>query len=287
MSPSLEDELRQQFDNAIRTLDLEVDEATAVVRVRRGVCTLRVGALAVKVFARSQSDYWQREARAYQALKVSDFAPPLVGTGDLWVATTWLDLVPPASQETIASTPMHHALGAALARLHTVNAGVLPRLPMRDRLDRWVRRPPEDLPPSLMRAIEKVIVPLVPLYRESHFVHGDWGDANVLVARDDPYRIMSVIDFETSHIGDPAEDFKWQLAQNGPPWSDFHAMATTYANAGGTLGSNASERLVLAAAEWSLDLLTWATDFGTSEFREGPLAALDAFVSRDWPALSY
>lgn len=63
---SLGPELRQQFTDALTALDLELDDSTAVVRARRGVCTLKVGSVAVKAFAQAQFDYWQREASAYK-----------------------------------------------------------------------------------------------------------------------------------------------------------------------------------------------------------------------------
>lgn len=244
---------------------------------------MKVQETVLKVFAPSQSDYWKREATAIRALDGSDLAPPLVDVGDLWVATTWLDLVTSLSQAPSA-TPMHNALGKMLARLHAVKPGALAPLSMAERLDHWFHHPAVECPLSLARDIEKMLVPLVPLYRTSHFVHGDWGDANVLAPRGDPYRILKVIDLEDAHLGDPAEDFKWTLAQSGPPWRDFASMATTYAAAGGDLGPNASERLVLAASEWCLDLLTWPSEFGNSQFRDGAITALEAFVSRDWPS---
>lgn len=66
-------------------------------------------------------------------------------------------------------------------------------------------------------------------------LHEQFDDAlNVLgVEVDDMYRILKVIDLEDSHLGDPAEDFKWQLAQGGPPWQDFGTMASSYSEAGG------------------------------------------------------
>ena len=75
------------------------------------------------------------------------------------------------------------------------------------------------------------------------------------------------------------------LAEGGPPWRRFETMASAYVDSGGMLGENATERLVLAATEWCLDLLSWRDDFGTSQFHGGALAALDAFVSQDWPSL--
>lgn len=144
----------------------------------------------------------------------------------------------------VSSDPIHQALGSSLAQLHAANSSALERLSMADRLHHWLAQPAQ-CPPSLAHAIEKAIVPLVPLYSETQFVHGDWGTANVLVPHDDPFRIVKIIDFEDSHRGDPAEDFKWQLTQGGPPWPAFQVMATAYAHAGGSLGPNASERLVI------------------------------------------
>ena len=281
---ALEHQLRQPFADALAVLGLHVDESAAVLRARPGVCTLKVQGAVLKVFAPSQSDYWIREATAVRQLAGSDLAPELVGVGDHWVATTSLDLVTSLSQAP-STTPMHNALGTMLARLHAVNPGALAPLSMAERLDHWLHHHPAvECPPPLARAIEKMLVALVPLYRTSHFVHGDYGDANVLAPHGDPHRILKVIDFEGARLGDPAEDFKWTLAQGGPPWRAFASMAAAYAAAGGDLGPNASERLVLAATEWCLDLLTWQAEFANSQFRQGALAALEGFVSRDWPS---
>lgn len=102
--------------------------------------------------------------------------------------------------------------GTTLARVHAADASELPRLSMAERLHHWFHHPTVECPSSFLRAIERMIVALIPLYQESQFVHGDWGDANVLAPRGDPDRIVKIIDFEGAHLGDSAEDFKWTLA---------------------------------------------------------------------------
>jgi hypothetical protein len=57
----------------------------------------------------------------------------------------------------------------------------------------------------------EVVMPLVDFVSPSRFVHGDWGTANVLIPGEASMEVLGVIDFEDSHVGDPAEDFKWQI----------------------------------------------------------------------------
>ena len=69
----------------------------------------------------------------------------------------------------------------------------------------------------------------------------------------------------------------------GPPWSMHRLMFDAYVSAGGALAPDGRERLVLAASEWALDLLTWQEHHGNSEFHRSALNVLDALVSGDWP----
>lgn len=158
----------------------------------------------------------------------------------------------------------------------------LPPWSVPERLTHWLAQPPRAVPTALIAELRARIVPLSRFYRATHFVHGDWGEANVLADKGDPYDIVTIIDFEDAHRGDPAEDFKWQLAA-GPPWQDYTTMAASYADAGGSLGPDGPERAVLSATEWCLDLLSWTDSHGTSPYAEGALGALDAFVSGWWP----
>lgn len=236
------------------------------------------------MFANSQRDDWNREVAAYDALAATgnDLAPELLGVGPLWVATEWLDLVTAESADA-ADDALNIASGHSLTALHVTPTRNMPSRSMPKRLEGWLAGGSETCPAALLAKVREVIEPLASLCLETSFTHGDWGSANVLVRSDSPGQIAKIIDFEDSHRGDPAEDFKWQLIE-GPPWTAYQAMASAYREHGGSLGPNASERLIVTATEWCLDVLTWDAPNGwPSTYRETLVATLDAFVCGNWP----
>ena len=257
---------------------LKLDRAAGTILQERSTLrsVRRFGEVVLKVYAASESEYWEREVAAYSALAHSNLALRLVDVGELWIATEWAGLKGPSPAGGGDLSPV---LGAALASLHSVDARSLPRLPIGDRLDRWLRESP--CPPALASAVEAMTTALRGAYRESHFVHGDWGASNVLLSEEGT-AVVKVLDFEGAHLGDPAEDFKWQLIE-GTPWSSHRQMLDAYAAAGGELGPNATERLVLSAAEWALDLLAWRDSHGNNEFHDRALSVLEALVCEEWP----
>ena len=115
------------------------------------------------------------------------------------------------------------------------------------------------------------------------FVHSDWGLSNILVAPDDPTKVLAVVDFEDSHTGDPAEDFKWQVLA-GPGSAEYEAMSLGYAAAGGSHGPNAAGRLALAGTELCLGVLEWdlPTDMAV-DFHGRCLQTLDELLGGQLP----
>ncbi|HWI05308.1 MAG TPA: phosphotransferase [Acidimicrobiales bacterium] len=218
---------------------------------------VRAGDTVVKAFAPSERPAWRREVAALRALTGTALAPALVGTGPLWTATMWVDGVD-ATGLAGDILAVHRCLGAWLARIHLVKPAGMLDLSVVDRLREHLADPPTPCPDALARALRTTIEPWVPLVCGGRrvFVHGDWGTSNVLFAAAASPRVAAVIDFEDAHVGDPAEDFRWQVLA-GPDSTEYTAMSSAYTLAGGTLGPNAAERLALAGVELCLDALRW------------------------------
>lgn len=274
--PDVEATLRGRLGEAVRTLDL-LEDRLVLLRHRKGAAAvLRVGGAVVKAFEESHREDFERELVALRALAPTGLVAEVVGSGDLWIATRWCDLVPPA-QCGVEPATVDRWLGETLAKLHRVDPTGLPPLSLEPRLAHWLAAADDTVVgTSLRRSIQTAVLPLVPLLEEDCFVHGDWGDSNVLVRASNPTEIAKVVDLEDARRGDPAEDFKWQLVQ-GPPWLAYRNMAEAYRDPGGDIGPNGTERLVVAATDWALDVLTWYPAH-RSPFASGAIATLNAFA---------
>ena len=105
-------------------------------------------------------------------------------------------------------------LGQALARIHGIDPasldGVLPRTeadPALDQISEWERHLDEIGEP--LPAVELGLRWLranAPVPAEARLVHGDFRLGNFIVAETG---LAAVIDWELSHLGDPAEDIGW------------------------------------------------------------------------------
>jgi aminoglycoside phosphotransferase (APT) family kinase protein len=105
-------------------------------------------------------------------------------------------------------------LGQALARIHAIDPasldGVLPRTeadPALDQISEWERHLDEIGEP--LPAVELGLRWLranAPVPAEARLVHGDFRLGNFIV---DETGLAAVIDWELSHLGDPAEDIGW------------------------------------------------------------------------------
>ena len=212
----------------------------------------------------------------------SGLVAPLVASGPLWTATAWVEGVNPA-QSVVDVVALHRSLGGYLARLHNVDASGVRAWSVADRLRALLDSPPDACPPSIVRGIARIVEPWMPLPAAApqRFVHGDWGTSNVLVDSRTPTKVLTVVDLEDSHIGDPAADFRWQVLA-GPQSVEHGAMCTGYSTAGGALGPNASERLALAGAELCLEVLRWDVP-GAATFHDRSLRTLDEFLAGQLP----
>ena len=245
---------------------------------------VRVGDIVVKAFAPDEHAAWLREESGLRALVGAGLAVPLVATGPLWTATGWFEAVSPI-QGVVDLVPLHRSLGQYLARLHQVDPSGMRPWPVADRLRALLDSPPASCPSSLVKGIDRMVDPWMsfPAAATQRYVHGDWGTSNVLVEPESTTTVVAVVDFEDSHVGDPAEDFKWQVLA-GPESPDYAAMRSGYRIAGRTLGPKAGERLALAGAELCLDVLRWEVPGDrVVAFRDRCLQTLDELLSGRLP----
>ena len=264
---------------------LSVDAERVVLADQPGRrCVVRIGDLVVKAVAPSEHAAWRREESGLRAMIGAGMAAPLVASGPLWTATGWVEGVSPAHCA-LDMVNLHRSLGEHLARLHEVGPTGMGPWPVADRLAALLEAPPACCPPSLVRGIARMVGPWMrlPAAAMQRYVHGDWGTSNVLVHPRDTTIMLTVVDFEDSHIGDPAEDFRWQVLA-GPQSVEHSAMRIGYGNAGRTLGPDASERLALSGAELCLDMLRWdAPGDRVVAFHNRCLQTLDELVSGQLP----
>lgn len=244
---------------------------------------VRVGDAVVKAFSSAEAAAWGREVAGLRAVAGYPWAPELAGTGEQWSATRWIDGVVPMHTD-VGNAEVHTALGPMLANLHGVATTGLARWPVTDRLRAFLSAPPATCPPALAADVDRLVEPLLTLVREDSFVHGDWGTANVLADPDRPTELLAIIDFEDAHVGDAAEDVKWQVL-SGPTSEDLVRMGEAYRSAGGDLGPHAAERLVVAGAELCLDVLGWSnlSPPVAERFHGRCVATLDELVAGRWP----
>ena len=246
---------------------------------------VRVEDVVVKAFAEAERDAWEREVAGLRIAAARGLAPSPPRFGELWSAIPWLDGVVPM-RGSVDEREMHRSLGASLAALHGLPATGLPGWPLAARLRTHLHQPPSPCPQALARDVAQIVEPLLGLAAEDRFVHGDWGTANVLIADEASTEVLAVIDFEDSHIGDAAEDFKWQLLA-GVESEQYLAMAEGYQAAGGQLGLHAVERLTVAGVELCMDVLGWQLPPREAErFHGRCLATLGQIVDGERPTWS-
>ena len=188
--------------------------------------------------------------------------------------------------------------GSIAARIHAVDPGRLPALPVMgaraqieqqhallDAFDephpalelglRWLQRHvPADRPPAL--------------------VHGDYRNGNFIVG---PDGIRAVLDWELAHLGDPSEDLGWLCVKS---WRFGNAdqivggfgaldnLLSAYARAGGTPVDEDTVRfwVVLGTVKWGVICAGQALAFVNGILRNVEMAALGRRVAEmEWDLL--
>lgn len=249
-------EVPSSLTAALGELGLETSEASTLAEHPGRRVVVRAGGFVVKAFAEAERRAWGREVAGLRLAADAALAPSPPRFGELWSATPWLESVVPMSVS-VDERAMHRSLGVALAEVHRLPPDGLPTWPLAERVRQYLRELPSTCPMSLAEDIADVVQPLLAMITPDRFIHGDWGTANVLIRDETSVEVLAVIDFEDSHVGDAAEDFKWQVLA-GVTSDQYLAMADGYQRAGGQLGPHAQERLTVAGIELCLDVLGWA-----------------------------
>jgi hypothetical protein len=169
-------------------------------------CVARVGDLVVKAFAPVKEPASRRETSGLRALAGMGLTAEVVASGPLWTASRWVDGVSPMKVD-VEIAALHVSLGQHLARLHQMPPSGMDPWPVVDRLRERIQTSRGACPPSMLRSVARMVEPWLTLTAEGgHFVHGDWGLSNILIAAENTTRMLAVVGFEDSHLGDPAED---------------------------------------------------------------------------------
>jgi len=133
--------------------------------------------------------------------------------------------------------------GAALARIHATPAASLPELPYSDahaQLDRYEEIYRSfDTPRPVFDLAFRHLRDGAPKPQSATLVHGDFRLGNLMIG---PEGLVAALDWELTHIGDPAEDLSWicmpswRFGQIDHPVGGFGAMEDLlagYRDAGG------------------------------------------------------
>lgn len=242
----------EQLQDAQKVLGLE-DNGSIIKRVAGRRVIAQYGCVIIKSFSVDEINAWNRELSALQAIQSYSFAPKLLEKGERWIAIRKEEGIP-AIQLNCNRKGLHSQLGSLLKEIHKLEPNGMQTWSLEERLVEALVNSSREIPFSIIKSISNLTEKWSFALRDDGFVHGDWGLSNVLVNNHSLCDSMIVIDFEDSHIGDPAEDFRWQ-ALAGPNSNQLSDMLSGYGN---TLGLHASERISLATAELSLNVLGWA-----------------------------
>jgi aminoglycoside phosphotransferase (APT) family kinase protein len=109
-----------------------------------------------------------------------------------------------------ARAVLAHQCGEALARIHGIPRANLPPLNVvtpREQLTQYLETyDGYDYPHPVFEAAFKWLEQRLPETNELTLVHGDFRNGNLIVG---PEGIRAVLDWELTHVGDPAEDLGW------------------------------------------------------------------------------
>jgi len=189
-----------------------------------------------------------REYRVIHALHVQDFpvAEPLLYCDDESVAGTafyvmsfvdgrvfWEPQMPGSNPA--ERTAVYDAMNATIARLHTFDPTDLGLSDfgkgenyVSRQVERWSKqyRASETERIDAMERLIEWLPGHIPPAGPARLVHGDYRLDNLIVARNDP-KIIAVLDWELSTLGDPLADFAYHLMAWHMPHSESTAGTAT------------------------------------------------------------
>jgi len=114
---------------------------------------------------------------------------------------------------------LYGAINAAIARLHSVDPAAVgladfgrPGNFFERQIDRWTRQYHASPAPRIaaMDAMVEALPALIPKQRETRIAHGDFRIDNLIFAADAP-RVIAILDWELSTLGDPVSDFAYHM----------------------------------------------------------------------------
>jgi len=107
----------------------------------------------------------------------------------------------------VARTRLVADLGAALARIHALDASTIHGLQRTDQIEYYTGVLDElGQPHPVLELVRNWLIDTRPESRGTSLVHGDFRLGNLIVG---PDGLRAVIDWELAHLGDPMEDLGW------------------------------------------------------------------------------
>jgi aminoglycoside phosphotransferase (APT) family kinase protein len=172
--------------------------------------------------------------------------------------------------------------GAALARIHALDAASIGGLQYTDQLE-YYTGVLDDLgqPHPVLELVRNWLVDMRPQVRTTTLVHGDFRLGNMIVGADG---LRAVIDWELAHLGDPMEDLGWLCVKAWrfgaqPPVAglgDYDELFAAYEASGGAPVDRAVVHWweVLGTWKWAIMCILQASVHLSGAVRSHELAAI-------------
>ena len=165
--------------------------------------------------------------------------------------------------------------GQVLAKIHRVPVASLPKLNVNDARTQWNTYrdiyDSYDYPHPVFEAAFKWLEDRLPERPDVSLVHGDFRHGNLMIG---PDGLRAVLDWELTHLGDPAEDLGWicvnswrfgNAAKVVGGFGDVADLLAGYAEAGG--GPMTTERVkfweIFGTLKWGIMCMTMYKAFAT------------------------
>jgi aminoglycoside phosphotransferase (APT) family kinase protein len=175
----------------------------------------------------------------------------------------------------VARPRLARQCGEVLARIHTVDVTGLPHLNRNDAAQQWKQYrdiyDSYDYPHAVFELAFKWLEDRIPNAPALTLVHGDFRHGNLMIG---PDGLAAVLDWELTHIGDPAEDLgwicvnSWRFGNSHNPVGGFGALDDLlegYTAAGGQ--AMTAERVkyweIFGSLKWGIMCMTMVRAFET------------------------